>query len=169
MSDRARLFVTVWPDANVTDELAKLPQPVEDGVRWSPSDNWHVTLCFIGDASPALVIERLTEADLPVATLRFGPAVERLGDRILMVPVDGADELAAAVRDAVAGIAGADQYRFRGHLTIARSIPNAASSVVGAAFEASMAATEIALVASETRPDGAVYRTLSTFSLTERP
>ena len=151
----ARLFVAVWPDDVVIAALDRVE--VTDGVRPVPRANWHTTLRFLGDAEPGAVAARLSAVSLPAAELTLGPTIRRLG-RQLVVPVAGADELAAIAREATSGIG--DDRPFVGHLTIARGEP-------GAPFVASMRATEVALVASSLQPTGAVYTTLATFPTTE--
>jgi 2'-5' RNA ligase len=44
----ARLFVALIPPAAVRTELAALARPLA-GVRWSPAENLHLTLRFIGE------------------------------------------------------------------------------------------------------------------------
>ena len=43
-----RLFVAAWPPPDVADAIAALPRPVEPGVRYTPREQWHVTLLFLG-------------------------------------------------------------------------------------------------------------------------
>lgn len=158
-----RLFVAAWPDAATYDALDALARPDEPAVRWIRPSNWHVTLRFLGDVDIGEAIERCGEATFPSAVARLGPEVERLDRRQIVVPVDGVDDLAAAVRAATAGLGERDRHRFRGHLTIARAKPDATSSVLGAPIDAAFDVDEIALVASDLTPDGAVYTTVATF------
>ena len=94
---------------------------------------------------------------------RLGPTIERLDRRQLVIPVEGVDALAESVQAATADIGEPDRRRFWGHLTIARLKPDAASSVRNTEFEARFDIAEIALVASDLLPSGAVYRTVATF------
>jgi 2'-5' RNA ligase len=80
-----------------------------------------------------------------------------------MVPVDGVDELARAVRAATADIGEPDRHLFRGHLTIARLGPNAHSTATGCPIQAEFEIDEIALVTSDLQPTGAVYTTIARF------
>ena len=48
----ARLFVALVPPAAVRTELAALAAPLA-GVRWTPEENIHLTLRFIGEAGEA--------------------------------------------------------------------------------------------------------------------
>lgn len=47
----ARLFVAIVPPVTVQTEMAALGRRLED-VRWTPAENLHLTLRFIGDAPP---------------------------------------------------------------------------------------------------------------------
>lgn len=167
-----RLFVAAWPDAATIDLLGALHREDEPGVRRVPDRNLHVTLRFLGDADPDAAAARLNAAALPAAVVTLGPAVERLGDRQIAVPVDGADRLAAAVRTATATLGVDDRRRFRGHLTIARVKPRSVSALLGSSITGGFTIHIVSLVASELSPDGATYSTLATFptmSLDEPP
>lgn len=165
----ARLFIAVWPSDAVRGALAALvrdlptDEPDAPGVRLVPAENRHITLRFVGDAEPEQVIDRLGSALLPAATATFGPTVERLGGRQFVIPVEGVDDLAAAVRGAIAGIGESERRRFYGHLTVARTKPGARSSLLGRTFGAEMPVDEVALVASTLAPTGAKYETLARF------
>ncbi len=159
-----RLFVAAWPDADTVERLRALDRPDEPGVRWVPEVNLHVTLRFLGDVDPAAVSHRLAHARLPKVTALLGPALERLDRRQLVVPVEGVDALAAAVRSATAEIGDHDPRPFRGHLTLARTRRDASTEMIGAALTAAFEVGAIALVASELQPTGAVYTTLATFA-----
>lgn len=158
-----RLFVAAWPDDELRRRLERLPRPADDGVRWVSPTNWHITLRFLGNADVDDVRARLARASLPSAQLRLGPLVDRLGRRILMLPVTGADELATAVWSATEGIGRRSDHPFRGHLTLARTRPGATSAVLGAEFDAELTVDEVAVVESEPSPDGPSYRTVATF------
>lgn len=161
-----RLFVAAWPDEPTIETLRRLPRPDEPGVRWVPEENWHVTLRFLGSSDRDAVIARLGAATLPGCRASLGPAVDWLGPQ-LVVPADGVDELAAAVRTATEGIGEPPGPRFRGHLTIARTRRGAESAVLGHPITASFAITDVALVRSELTPDGARYTTLATYPTVE--
>jgi 2'-5' RNA ligase len=114
----ARLFVAVWPPAAVVDELAPLAQG-RPGVRPVAARHLHVTLRFLGDADAGAVGARLDAVTFEAATAVLGPAVRRLGQGALVVPVRGLDTLAAAVIEATSDI-GEPAGPFRGHLTLGR-------------------------------------------------
>jgi RNA 2',3'-cyclic 3'-phosphodiesterase len=160
-----RLFVAAWPDADTVRRLRELGRPDEAGVRWVPERNLHVTLRFLGEVDPSEVGRRLATADLPATRAVLGPEIERLGGQQIVVPVAGVDALAAAVRSATAEVGEHDSRPFRGHLTIARTRRGATSSLIGRALTSSFDVSEVALVASELLPTGAVYTTVATFPI----
>jgi 2'-5' RNA ligase len=161
-----RLFVAAWPSAEVAERLGELPRFDEVGVRPVVPANWHITLRFLGEAEPDEVAARLGDAPLPSASIDLGPRVERLGPGQLVIPVTGADELAAAVREATADLGQPDQHRFAGHLTVSRTKHDARSDLFGQPFHAAMTVREVALVESILDPTGAIYTTLATFPTT---
>lgn len=159
----ARLFVAVALPAAAADVVTSPPRPARPDLRWTPRENLHVTLRFLGDAVVEEVASALDDAALPHATAVLGPTVEVLGGRLLVVPVAGLDELAGAVVDATAGFGDPPAGRpFRGHVTLARRrgasrrpLPTPATAVT-ASFEVD----DVALVDSDTLPTGAVHTVL---------
>lgn len=161
-----RLFVAVWPPAEVLEQLAALPRPDEDGVRYVPVEQLHVTLRFLGQADPDPVAEALAAARLPSATATIGPQVSRLGRWVLAVPVAGLDTLAAAVTGATAELGDPPDARgFRGHLTLARLRRRGSYRVAGTRIRVSFPVHEVTLVDSTTRAEGPEYRTVARFPL----
>jgi 2'-5' RNA ligase len=160
-----RLFVAIWPPDEVLERLADVERPRDQGVRWVPQENLHITLRFLGDAEVDEVVARLDEVDLPTATAVVGPAFDLLGERSLISPVVGVDDLAAVVRDALRGLGTErERKRFRGHITVARLARHARPRrSAGRRFDASFEVTEVALVASTLRDTGAVYETVATW------
>lgn len=163
-----RLFVAVWPDTATIERLRSLPRSDTADVRWVPEANWHVTLRFIGDADVDRTVELLRGLDVRPSRALLGPTVERLDGRQIVVPVAGVDQIAAAVDAATAPVGETTGRPFRGHLTIARSKRSTAASVIGTAIHVALDVREIALVASDLLPSGAVYTTVATFPLTDR-
>src|SRR5262245_25686750 len=158
-----RLFVAVWPSEEAMEHVRALPRDTWSDVRWIPEDNWHVTLAFLGDASIDAVTSRLRDTRLPASTAAVGSRLTVLGRKSLVVPVAGIDELAGVARCATLP---ADDQRFRGHITIGRSIGRrpikgrpARSDTDDVCFEV----REVALVASTLSPNGSRYETVATF------
>ena len=116
-----RLFVAVWPPDDVLDRFADIERPKDQGVKWVPQENLHITLRFLGDADVDEVSDRLDGVLLPAATAVLGPAFDLLGERSLVTPVAGVDDLAAVVQQAVRGLGTErERKRFQGHITVAR-------------------------------------------------
>ncbi len=171
-----RLFVAIWPPPAVVGALAGAlashGRPAAGAVRWTTPDQWHVTVAFlgtvprsrVGEVGSVLVAAVDRAAAAPEACL--GPMTERLGRRVLCVPVRGIDDVARRVRLAMGSLfpdAGLDEP-FQGHLTLARArgrrtVP---SSLAGAPLEARWRVRELDLVRSELDEAGARYTTLVT-------
>lgn len=166
-----RLFLAVRPPPDVIHEIAALPRPTEPGVRWVPTDQWHVTLRFLGEAT--LVDATAALGGSPVlsqAEARIGPAVSRLGRSVVCLPVRGLDALAAAVAELTAGVGEPPPVRpFAGHLTLARLRHRAACGLAGTPFHATFTVTEVELVRSELGDRGATHVTELVVPLVERP
>ncbi|MGA7758632.1 MAG: RNA 2',3'-cyclic phosphodiesterase [Ilumatobacteraceae bacterium] len=161
----ARLFVAIWPPDDVLDRLADMDRPKDQGVKWVPQENLHITLRFLGDADIDEVIDRLDHVLLPAATAVVGPAFDLLGERSLISPVTGVDELAAVVQQALRGLGTErERKRFQGHITVARLARRARPNrSAGRRFDATFDVTEVALVASTLSDTGAVYETVATW------
>jgi 2'-5' RNA ligase len=134
-----RLFVAVVPPANVLAELAMATEPLRlaaPGLRWAGTENWHLTLAFLGEVGePALAglstrLERAARRHPPQRLALAGggafPAAARA--RVLWAGVEAdrraLGRLAASVAAGArrAGAAPPDEGRkFRAHLTLARS------------------------------------------------
>jgi 2'-5' RNA ligase len=167
-----RLFVAVWPPEEVVGTLARLERPDRRGVRWTTPDQWHVTLRFLGSMEDADEGKRALARTVPLAgpgqpVAVAGPAVARLGPSILSLPVAGLEDVAASVIAATAGIGEPPPERpFRGHITLARAKRGVDVRVLaGQSFSASWPVTELTLVASETRPNGARYRVVAGYPI----
>jgi RNA 2',3'-cyclic 3'-phosphodiesterase len=94
-----------------------------------------------------------------------GPAFDLLGERSLVSPVAGVDDLADVVRSALRGVGTErERKRFQGHITVARLARGARPRrSAGRRFDATFDVTEIALVASTLHDTGAVYETVETW------
>lgn len=165
----ARLFIAVQPPDDVLDALAALPRPDEPGVRWTRREHWHVTLRFLGEADPAAAAEALAGVDAHEAEAVLGPAVSRLGRFVVCVPVQGLDELAAAVRAATAAVGEPPDPRpFTGHLTLARLGRRAACGLTGTPFAARFPVREIELVQSVLTAEGPRHQVIARRGLQPR-
>jgi RNA 2',3'-cyclic 3'-phosphodiesterase len=160
-----RLFVAIWPSEPVLELLNDLERPRDQGVKWVPAENLHVTLRFLGDADVDEVVEALDQVALPRAVARLGPSIDVLAERSLVLPVAGVDDVADVVRSATRGMGTErERRRFVGHLTVARLARRARPSrSIGRRFEAGFEVDEVALVASTLTDRGAVYETVATW------
>ena len=157
-----RLFIALWPSEDAIEELRALPRKDQQGVRFVPPDNWHVTLHFLGEARPDDAIAALDEVRFEPATARLGPGVDVMNERALVVPVGGVDALAAAVVEATGTLGEPARKRFVGHLTVARVKPHVPMPrALGAMVQAEWQVEEVALVQSRLDPDGARYDTIA--------
>ena len=157
-----RLFVAVWPPDDVIRTLAALERPDAAGVRWTKPERVHVTLRFLGECDETETADVLRSARLPAARVILGPAVERLGRGVLVVPAQGLDELAATVIAVTRHLGQLPPERaFRGHLTVARYRREPPPDY-RQPLEASFDVSEIALVRSD--PPG-TYVNVAHFAL----
>jgi 2'-5' RNA ligase len=167
-----RLFVAVWPDDAVVDQLAVLERPIIDGVRWTTRDQWHITLRFLGEVDDAGVIEealRDSVACSRAVRADLGPRVQRIGN-MLWAPVTGLDDVAGSVVGATASFgAPPGDRRFRGHITLARHRSRKKGSVLRAAqgqhLSGSWDVHEVELVRSHLGPGGSRYETIARVAL----
>ena len=160
--------MAVWPPDDVVEQLRDLPRPDTPSVRWSTEEQWHVTLRFLGNVDDVdEVRDALATIELPAAQVRMGPATKRLGNGVLMLPVHGVEDLAHEVLRVTDEIVPAVEHHFTGHLTVARAKSRGAipKSIEGIELEATWTATSFALVRSQTKPSGAVYTDVETYSL----
>jgi 2'-5' RNA ligase len=126
-----RLFVALVPPAEALAELAAAVAALPDapGVRWTRSEQWHVTLAFLAevdDRTRSALAERLGRVAHrhapPTLALAGGG---RFGTQVLWTRVDGdraaLRRLADAVRAAArrCGLPG-DSRPYRPHVTLAR-------------------------------------------------
>ncbi|HEX2700100.1 MAG TPA: RNA 2',3'-cyclic phosphodiesterase [Acidimicrobiales bacterium] len=173
-----RLFVAVWPPPAVAAAVRGAVEGVDsdqrEGVRWTPWDQWHVTLRFFGeaDAGAAAAAFRSVAGDrlrAPVVAA-VGPATASFGRRVLHVPVAGLDAVAAAVIAATAEVGRPpDQRPFTGHLTLARAPARAGVDLTawcGIPVSGSWSVAELTLVASRTAgPGGSRYEVVDRLAL----
>jgi 2'-5' RNA ligase len=169
----------VWPDDATVQNLASLRLGPTDGLRLVGPGSWHVTLRFLGDVDddrvPGLV-EALggTAANTSGAIrCRVGPKTAWFGDRVLQIPARGLEDLAAAVHSATisaAPLRSANEPRFNGHLTVARTKgnqldPSARRALAGVPFTADFDVDSFDLVASESSRQGRRYTPVVTLRL----
>ena len=166
----ARLFVALWPSAEVVEQLRSLDRPSVDGLRWSAEDQWHVTLQFLGEGDSEAMRDRLAAVRWTTRPLdmKLGPEVTLLNREVVCLPAaaPGLDKLARQVGE-VTGVRRTN--RFKGHLTLARArnkVPKATlEALKGTPFEAAWTAENVALVRSAMTSGGSRYETVAEFAL----
>lgn len=131
-----RLFVALWPPAEVVEHLQATVADVAgrvdapSGIRWVATRNLHLTMAFLGEVGPlrrSRTEERLARvcARYPPLTLWLAGA-GRFGDRTLFVKVAGEREqlgrlaLSVAAAGRRAGLA-LEERPWRAHITLARA------------------------------------------------
>jgi 2'-5' RNA ligase len=169
-----RLFVAVWPPADVIDVLADLPRPEVSGVRWTTRGQWHVTLRFMGQVAAGDVDEvtdtfgRIDAGSAGAVSAEMGPATACLGRGILQVPVQGLDELARVTVEATAGVGQPpDDRPFHGHLTVARARGRRGDlrRLRGTPLAARWKVADLTLVASTPHREGSRYEVVASLPL----
>lgn len=178
----ARLFVALVPPAPVRAELAALAGPLAD-VRWTPADNLHLTLRFIGDTAPekqaafeeTLLRVRVEPFVMPVGGVGIFPS--RGPAKVLWAGVGRGHtrlyQLRKQVDEALLAIdSGLAVPGFHPHFTIGRLSENHEPKQVAhfleqhKAFEAPpFRVAEFHLMASELQGRPPVYRALRSFPL----
>jgi 2'-5' RNA ligase len=162
----SRLFIAVWPSADVVAELMSLNRNEQPGVRFVRPENWHITLRFLGEADPDEVTDALNDTRLVSARAHLGPKVGVMAKRTLVVPVDRLDALVAAVTRSTSQIGEAPRPGFVGHLTLARMNPNVPMpTAFGAPISAAFDVEAVALVESRLDQTGRRYETIGTWSV----
>jgi 2'-5' RNA ligase len=166
-SDRARLFVAVWPPLVVLSALATVRGADRSDVRWTGEEQWHVTLRFLGTvelATAVLALEQLRGARGTIAVVQ--PSAVRLGREVLALPVDGLADLAARVDQAFTGLGRAPDHRpFRGHVTLARGRGVRGLGGLGLPASIEWTVDSVSLVCSHLDRGGSRYEDVAVVSL----
>ena len=176
-----RLFVALPLPAPVRDMLAALAEPLP-GVNWTPPEQLHVTLRFLGDVNTA-TMQAMAER---LATVRVSPfilPIEGLGTfppnrppRVLWIGLGSGHprlfQLRQRLDDALLATGlQLDVRTFHPHITLARCTEDAAPAVTHwmhkhrAVAPPPFRVESFDLYASELRPAGAVHTLKQRFPL----
>lgn len=165
-----RLFVAAWPPDDVLDRVAALPRPDVEALRWTDRSQWHVTLRFLGNVDDLDAVgAALGALAVPATNAVLGPVVERFGQRVLHVPVDGLEAVAADVVRVTAHLGRPpDERPFHGHLTLARAKGRRRVDLrplVGQPVSGSWPVDEVCLVESRLHAHGSRYDVIDRIQL----
>jgi RNA 2',3'-cyclic 3'-phosphodiesterase len=174
-----RLFVALPVPHEVRASLAGLREEL-GGARWTPPEQYHLTLRFLGDTPD----ERIPELQRALAAVTCPPLAlradrlttfpNRRQPRVLVVRLVATSAASALQREVEAiarahGSAAADRP-FRPHLTLARlrdADPEAVWRFTQEhRVDLAFSVDHFALYASTLTPDGAVHERLATYPLT---
>jgi 2'-5' RNA ligase len=171
----ARAFLAVVPPDPVLDAVEARLRPlcaVDPPLRWLPRNQWHITVQFLGpvaddDALTTAVGDALTHVDpftVRLSGMGAFPTLRRA--TVAWIGVEDAvplETLATIVHTTTAALGYEPEGRpYHPHLTIGRLTRPQSLSPLHDAFGDSAVGPpwtvgEIALIQSETRPDGAVH------------
>ena len=177
-----RTFVALEIPDWYADEVAEFTRsfgPTVEG-RFTPRENYHVTLAFLGNTpEPAVrqVMDVLDELVRIAAPATLEP--DRLGtfgrphDCTLWLGfkhTDELDDLAHYLRERLSarGIP-FDEKRFMPHLTLARRVALPAGSLPAAGFPGHCRTNTLTLFKSELQPDGPRYSPLYSVQIPDLP
>ena len=171
-----RLFIAVaFPD-EIRDALARGTDRIRDGCArgsFSRSDNYHLTLCFLGETPPerlgAIVeaMETVAVTPMELTVGHMGRFSSRSGD-VLFRAVEAGDELFALQRSLAEALTERgfhlEKRRYVPHLTVARRAQLCEGVTLRSLSDrltpVRFTARSITLFRSELRPGGPLYTPL---------
>jgi 2'-5' RNA ligase len=172
-AERQRLFFALWPDDHTRSALARIARERLAGARGRlvAAENLHLTLAFLGsrDADYRACAERAAERlSARAFTLEFVRTGYWPRPRVLWAAPDRTPEalegLASTLSNALVQCGHEPESRpFRAHITLARKVRGPLDEAVHTPVRWRVG--EFCLVASETRPEGARYSRLRSWSL----
>ena len=168
-----RTFIALELPADFEDDVAGLARQLSAVVRgrFSPRENYHLTLAFLGDIGEAQSRDAIAALDAACARRAPVPlACEGLGhfgrphDATLWLgisPARGLADLCAAVRSQLraAGLP-YDDKPFRPHVTLARRVALPKRTLPELAFPLPASASRVTLFKSTLTREGPIYKPL---------
>jgi 2'-5' RNA ligase len=171
-AEQQRLFFALWPDAALRERLQASAAALDRrGGKPVPADNLHITLAFLGSVDAATRDCLVRGAD-DVRVAPFELVLDRSGHwprpQVLWLGCGeepaGILALASALKRVQLGCDLEPEARpFHAHLTVARKVRRGRAETLEPPLIWRVA--DFVLVASETRPEGAVYRVLKRWPL----
>lgn len=178
-SEQLRLFIGIPLSQNVREKLIEITESLRqdiNGVRWVPSQNWHVTIKFLGNAKVDLVPDIMDVVNSVSVFLPFELGIGEIGAfsslasaRVVWV---GAYDESGTIHKIYNKIEnGVKMLGFPGekrvynpHITIGRSKKQAVSisdeAVEGFKCKFSLPVNQVVLYKSELKRSGAEYSVL---------
>lgn len=184
MSETRRLFIAITPPEPVRQVLAALQPPLRN-VRWTPVEQLHLTLRFLGDLDDETcdgLIQRLANIHVepfPLPLEGAGVFPIKGPPRVLWIGIGSGHprlhQLRQQIDDAAVAVSpSTDVSSFRPHVTLARCTEQAhAGAAAWARAHREFAGPvffvdAVHLYASDRRATGAEYRLVKSFSLAAR-
>jgi 2'-5' RNA ligase len=126
----------------------------QEGIRWSAPEQWHITIQFFEDVD----IQQLKWLFLSIrargVVATMGPRVTRLGQEVLVVPVDGLLPLVENVQATMSSQTSSKQLPYIGHVTLGRTKKNLTPRLEGKSVEGSFQVDRLLLIESQVTRDG---------------
>lgn len=168
-----RLFLGLWPDAGVREQLARLAaRTVERPVR---AGNLHLTLVFLGASNPRQY-DCIRAAAAGVCGEPFELRLDYLGGfRRPRIQWLGCQQIPPAIHDLVRSLQALlpacgytpERRRFVPHVTLARKVKQPRFQLIETPIYWQV--EEFALLESVPTPDGVMYRPLQKWGLGNAP
>lgn len=157
--------MAVEPPAALVEALRALERPNRPGLRWTPEDQWHVTLRFLAAVVPEDLTTALAGLSWPEPVrAEAGPSPVALSRHVWMLPVGGLTALAGVVVGATAALEEPESRPFTGHLTLARARePKALRGLPAPPLGCSWDVKEVVAFRSELLPGGARHHVIGRY------
>lgn len=148
-----RAFIAVPLPEVIRTSLLNLDRS-QEGIRWSAPEQWHITIQFFEDVD----IQKLKCLFLSIrargVVATMGPRITRLGQEVLVVPVDGVLPLAESVQAMMSSQTSSKPLPYIGHITLGRIKKNLTPKLEGSSVEGSFQVDRLILVESQVTPNG---------------
>jgi 2'-5' RNA ligase len=163
-----RLFFALWPDEEVTRQLARVASQlnIESRCRWVDPKNYHVTLAFVGEVPAAKIamLQHIARAlHVPGFTFRCDSIEFWRESQVVVAAAQAAPpallDLWSKLNDAI----GLSRKHLRTHVTLARKVAQA--PVPQAMSPIAWRATNFSLIRSDTGGAESAYTVLDTWPL----
>lgn len=137
MTDKNRYYVAVAPPISAREHLSNSlvhSTSGSPGMRWAPSEDWHITLAFLDEEikDMASLHELLAGAARNCASMQLTLAgAGQFGDQVLWIGVDGqVDRLIALAEWTRMATGASTEFDFVPHLTVGKVNKDAPSTDV---------------------------------------